>query len=124
MGAAARRFNYSNGVRGWLVSDRKGILASWDVRGFKVEAGIEGLTVEQGEILDFVVDANGDYESDNFRWAPSITQMLSREQTEQGMEPLVWSAADDFTGPQTEPLTAWERLAQVLLMTNEFAFVD
>jgi hypothetical protein len=30
----------------------------------------------------------------------------------------------DLHGPQAAPLDVWQRLAQVLLMTNEFAFVD
>jgi hypothetical protein len=39
----------------------------------------------------------------------------------------VWSAESGFTGPAAEapkPLTAWEKYLQVLLMANEFAFVD
>ena len=39
-------------------------------------------------------------------------------------EALVWSAAADFRGPAAQPLTAWEQYAQVLLLTNEFSFVD
>ena len=30
----------------------------------------------------------------------------------------------DFHGPLTPPLTRWQELAQVLLMSNEFMFVD
>jgi hypothetical protein len=33
-------------------------------------------------------------------------------------------SAADVRGPQPEPLPPWVRLAQVLLMTNEFAYVD
>jgi hypothetical protein len=36
----------------------------------------------------------------------------------------VWNASEDFGGPAPQPLTARERLAQVLLLTSEFAFVD
>ena len=35
-----------------------------------------------------------------------------------------WSFADAFQGPQPTPQTPWEMLAQVLLMSNEFVFVD
>ena len=37
------------------------------------------------------------------------------------------SAATEFRGPEAKPrktLTAWERYAQVLLLANEFMFVD
>ena len=124
MSAAAWRFNYSNGVRGWVVSDRKGVLANWTAQGVKVSTDIEGLKVEPGEVIDFVVDARDDYVQDDFTWAPEIEQMLTAEEKKQGMEAVRWSASDDFRGPVDEPLTSWERLAQVLLLTNEFAFVD
>jgi hypothetical protein len=38
-----------------------------------------------------------------------------------------WSASTEFRGPEAKPrktLTAWERYAQVLLLANEFMFVD
>ena len=124
MGATPERFDYSNGIRGWVVSDRQGVLASLTARGFKVSTDIDGLLVERGEIIDFVVDSRGDYEMDDFNWAPSIEQLLSDEEKESGMATQSWSAQDDFRQPETLPLTSWERLAQVLLMTNEFAFVD
>ena len=76
------------------------------------------------KIIDFVVDSKGDYEMDDFNWAPSIEQLLSDEEKENGMAARRWSAKDDFRQPETLRLTTWERLAQVLLMTNEFAFVD
>ena len=124
MGAAAWRFNYSNGVRGWVVSDRKGVLANWIAQGVKVSTDIEGLKVEPEEVIDFVVDARDDYVQDNFSWAPEIEQLLTADQKKDGMESQRWSASDDFRGPVDEPLTSWERLAQVLLLTNEYAFVD
>jgi hypothetical protein len=37
-----------------------------------------------------------------------------------------WNAKQDFSGPKEipSPLNAWEKYAQVLLMSNELAFVD
>ena len=35
-----------------------------------------------------------------------------------------WSAKNDFTGPSPQPHSVWARYAQVLLETNEFAFID
>ena len=32
--------------------------------------------------------------------------------------------SSDFAGPPPQPLDVWARYAQVLLQTNEFAFVD
>jgi hypothetical protein len=120
-----QRFHLTNGIRGWVVSSRHGVLASWtfdppeprtefkasEVR--KVETRLNAVTVQPGDTIDFVVDSRDDYESDDFQWAPTIR---CGNQT--------WTAAEGFAPPPSPPLTAWEQLAQVLLLTNEFAFVD
>ena len=113
VGAIGKRFDYSNGVRGWIVSDRQGVLGQWALKNGKAETAISGIEVRNGEKIAFVVDDRGDDESDNFSWAPVI------EHGEQK-----WDAAADFTGPTAAPLTGWEAYAQALLATNEFAFVD
>ncbi len=50
-----------------------------------------------------------------FLWAPVITADGAK-----------WDARAEFTGPMPPPalLTPWEQYAQVLLLANEFAFVD
>ena len=113
VGAIGKRFDYSNGVRGWIVSDRQGILAQWTLKNGKAETALSGIEVRNGEKIAFVVDDRGDDESDNFTWAPVI---------EHGKQK--WDAAVDFAGPAPAPLTAWEAYTQALLATNEFAFVD
>ena len=124
LGDQGRRFDYSNGVRGWLVSSERGVLASWVVRGFEAETVIKSLDLVEGEQLDFVVDSLADYESDSFRWSPRIEEVLMAQQRESGMEPQSWSAEEGFPRRHERPLTTSERYAQVLLMTNEFAFRD
>ncbi len=95
------------------MSSRHGELASWTVNGISAETRLNGLAVEKGDTLDFIVDAGRDPENDGFGWAPVLK---SGEQT--------WSASGDFAGPKPQPLNVWARYAQVLLQTNEFAFVD
>ena len=121
MGELARRFDHSNGVRGWIVSSERGALATWNVKGLEVETGIRNLDVAEGEHLDFVVDALGDYEADAFKWSPEIEEVLSAEQGRSGLEPQAWSAEEGFPPMRENPLTPLEQYAQVLLMTNEFA---
>jgi hypothetical protein len=104
---------YGDGVRGRIVSSRHGELASWAVNGSSAETKLNGITVEKGDTIDFIVDSRHDPENDAFNWAPVIK---SGEQT--------WNASNDFSGPRPEPLNVWARYAQVLLETNEFAFVD
>jgi hypothetical protein len=104
---------YGDGVRGRIISSRLGELASWSVNGSSAETKLNGITVQPGDTIDFIVDARVDPESDGFGWAPSVKQ-----------GDKTWSAKDDFAGPASKPLNAWARYAQVLLETNEFAFVD
>jgi hypothetical protein len=104
---------YGDGVRGRIVSSRHGELASWSVNGSKAETKMDGIKVEKGDTISFVVDARLDPENDGFAWAPVIK---CAEQT--------WSAKSDFAGPPPQTLDVWARYAQVLLETNEFAFVD
>jgi hypothetical protein len=104
---------YGDGVRGRIVSSRHGELASWRVNGSGAETKLDGIKVQRGDVISFIVDAQLDPENDGFRWAPTIK---SGSRT--------WSAKDDFAGPASESLPVWARYAQVLLETNEFAFVD
>ena len=124
MGAQSRRFGHSNGVRGWIISSKRGALATWTVKGFEAETTIRNLDVSDGELLDFAVDSLGDYEADGFTWSPQIEEVLTEEQRQSGAEPRAWSAEQGFPPPGEEPLSPVEQYAQILLMTNEFAFLD
>jgi hypothetical protein len=104
---------YGDGVRGRVVSSRTGELASWSVNGSSAETKLNGIVVEAGDTIDFIVDARNDPENDGFGWSPSVT-----------FGDQIWNARNDFAGPAPEPLDVWARYAQVLLQTNEFAFVD
>ena len=124
VGSQSRRFNYSNGVLGWIVSSRRGVVANWIVRGYEAETAVKNLDVEEGEHLDFVVDSLEDYESDSFSWAPRIVELVPEDQRSAGMEPQAWTSEEGFAESVEEEFTALEQHAQVLLMTNEFAFRD
>ncbi len=104
---------YGDGVRGRIVSSRHGELASWSINGSSAETRLSGVTVEKGDTIDFVVDAKSDPENDGFTWAPVVRV---GEQS--------WNAKDNFAGPAAQLLSVWARYAQVLMETNEFAFVE
>jgi len=110
-----------DGVRGRIVSSRHGELGVWVVANNKAATSFDRLEVEMGDQIDFVVDRLKTLEFDSFLWAPVITAS-----GDSGSKPKKWSAQSDFQGPVEQPdlLGDWERLAQVLLMSNELAFVD
>ena len=91
------------------------------MNGSGAETKLNGINIEKGDTLDFIVDGRADSENDGFRWAPTIKMIRTNESVP---KETAWSARDDFRGPTPQPLTVWERYAHVLLETNEFAFVD
>ena len=113
MPSASPAVPFGDGVRARIVSSRHGELASWVLNGTSAETKLAGLKVEAGDTIDFIVDSRQDPENDGFNWAPQIK-----------LGDQAWNAKEDFAGPTPKALTAWERYAQVLLETIEFAFVD
>ncbi len=104
---------YGDGVRGRIVSSRRGLLGEFFANGKSVETAAKIENVEPGDIVDFLVDNWNDPERDNFAWG-LVLEMGGKE----------WSPKEEFRGPPAQKLDVWARYAQVLLQSNEFAFVD
>jgi hypothetical protein len=104
-----------DGVRGFILSSRHGELKAASVHKSKADMSATNIVLQAGDTLDFIVDIGGTLNSDQFLWAPVITA-----------EGTKWDARAEFDGPRPAPvyLTPWEQYAQVLLLANEFAFVD
>jgi hypothetical protein len=113
-----------DGVVGRIVSSRSGLLGEWKTHHGDSNTKLEEFQMIAGEFLDFVVDCGEGDNSDSFEWSPTISLVAS------GGGPMAsrssWSAKADFAGPTApnRPLNSWERLAQALLASNEFVFVD
>jgi hypothetical protein len=106
-----------DGVRGFLSSNRHGLIQAAEAHDSRSGLGAEALEVRAGDVIDFVVDIREGLNSDQFLWAPVITEVGPDE-------PTTWDARADFSGDSTPGLGPWEQLAQVLLMSNEFSFVE
>ena len=108
-----------DGIRARLVSSRSGLLGEWILHNQKAEAKADAVPVQPGDTLDFLVDIHGTLNSDNFKWSPAIKMVVGTDGE--------WSAKREFCGPTQPPpppLSAWEQYAQVILLSNEFLFVD
>ncbi len=83
---------------------------------------VASLSVAPGETIDFVVDCRQSDDSDSFSWAP----VIRTKQVAGSANSLVqlWHSVNDFSGPAPARSSAWEQLAQALLVSNEFVFVD
>lgn len=110
-----------NGVAGYIVSSREGVLWSDAVHNGGKPAGAEKVEVLAGDTLDFVVDSRDNTGFDSFSWSPRVLVIEAKQDAATRRE---WSVAQEFSGPPPAPLSVWERYAQALLMTNEFLFVD
>ncbi len=116
-GRAHRAAEAGNGVLARVVSSRQGQLGEWIIEAkTAVPAAIESIVLKQGETLDFVVESRGEDNSDGFEWRALL-------RTAEGVE---YSSKAQFQGPEEAKrhLLPWEKYAQILLQTNEFAFVD
>jgi hypothetical protein len=116
-GRVHRKAEVGNGVLARLVSSRQGQLAEWVIE--PKQAGnppVSSVDLKAGESLDFVVESRGDENSDSFEWRATL----------RAADGAMFNSQAQFHGPlaDSRPLTAWEKFAQVLLETNEFAFVD
>ncbi|MGJ8695514.1 MAG: DUF1549 and DUF1553 domain-containing protein [Verrucomicrobiaceae bacterium] len=101
-----------NGVRGRLMRSDGEVLGEWPVGpAGEVSTEVGGIVVGAGEELWFVVDSRGDQGFDSFQWSPRLMD---------GAEEVA-HAASGFCGPGLEPMA---QLAQVLLLSNEFFFID
>ncbi|MBA3846878.1 MAG: DUF1553 domain-containing protein, partial [Planctomycetes bacterium] len=117
-GTLKRPETQGDGIAGRIVASGAGVLAAWTVATGEVATAIERLAVHRGDHIDFVVDACGDDGWDTFHWAPVITAIDDQDGE--------WKAAEAYAGPPevVAALTPWEKYAQALLMSNEFAFID
>jgi hypothetical protein len=80
---------------------------------------IEPINVLAGDTIDFAVDIDQLLNSDQFLWQITVEAMEPAEQ-----QPSRWNSEADFPKPVNPTLTPMEQLAQVLLCSNEFLFVD
>jgi hypothetical protein len=109
-----------DGVVARIVSSRSGLLGEFTVLHRTQAVNVERVEVRQGDTIDFIVEAGGNDGFDSFEWAPEL-RTVNDTRGERA-----WLARTDFSGPRTwpAPLNPWERLAQALLASNEFSFVD
>ena len=103
-----------DGVRAFILSSRSGELRSVSVHQSTADMSVS-ITVKAGETIDFIVDIGGTLSYDQFLWVPVVK-----------VGTVTHDARKEFSGPNPESqyLTPWEQYAQVLLLSNEFAFVD
>jgi hypothetical protein len=120
-----------DGVRGRIVSSRSGPIGEWTVEVKKkgeaakpMTTKAEGIAVHAGDTIDFVVDLRSTQENDEFTWTIDVKLESAERSSNAAGDVTNWNSAATFRKPRPTPLGIWARYAQVLLMSNEFVFVD
>jgi hypothetical protein len=111
-----------------LIAGKK-VLGPWTLHQKSVDTNLEKIQLKQGQTIDFVVDIAGQLGFDSFVWSPEIkTQSLSLTAAsgEKPEQPPArqWNYSRDFRKPEPVRITPWQSLAQILLLSNEFQFID
>ena len=110
-----------DGIHAAIVHSTEGILSDFALHHDTLEMNHSDIKFTAGQTLDFVVDIKQVLNSDQYLWPVTIGEVIATQPTDEG---LVWDSEQDFPNPEPQQLSGWEQLAQVLLCSNEFMFVD
>jgi mono/diheme cytochrome c family protein len=126
-GTFAHLSDKGDGIRARIIGPDNQPLGEWKALNDKHETTVKRVRVPAGGVIDFVVDCVKTTASDAYQWTPKI-EAIAEAGSSAGNAPAadaeVWDARADFAPPPPPPLGPWEQLAQALLLTNEFLFVD
>ncbi len=107
----------SDGVVGAVFKNAGERLGAWHVEPQgNAATHLDEIPLKRGDSLEFVVACGQRENHDSFLWNPGVRDVETR---------ATWVASEGFAG-QKPPSEAsrWEQLAQALLASNEFAFID
>ena len=116
-----------DGVDIYVVSSREGLLKTVGrAEPGSMDIHVENLQIKSGDVIDLVVAPRKDNAFDDFSWSPRIVEVGT---TASGSPYAANEWRSDEAFSRSVPywqggLDPWEQLAQVLLMSNEFMFVD
>jgi cytochrome c553 len=116
-----------DGIQAWVLHSRTGLLQERYLKpGQGHEFRIENVEVKAGDILTFAAGRGGNENSDSYHWTPRI-----EIQDSPGAPYTVWTdSARDFMSSGKWPVdlprpqSPLSQLAHVLIISNEFQFVD
>ncbi len=116
-----------DGVLANVISSRHGLQGTWIAQHGEATTSVPEVAVSAGDTIDFVVDCRESHSHDGYQWKPKIRV---KSATDNGLEKdFAWNATREFAKASQSQLPApkidpWVELSQVLLLSNEFTFVD
>jgi len=119
-----------DGVRGMIIHSQPYKVAKeiWkqDSRRNRRGSNVGNITVNRGDSIFFLVHHRDYTYQDFFKWDPviKVTDEVLAKRKDQ-LRVSEWRSSDDFAGTgYDKALSPWEKYLQVLLLSNELAFVD
>ena len=101
-----------------LILHNGSLMGEWDCKTKTISTSCENIEVKAGDYIDMVVDAKANPTSDSFEW-PLEMQLKANSKVEE------FSTVDSFFDKKTvKEYSCWDGLTQVLMMSNEFLYVD
>lgn len=100
-----------------LASDNRLLAETIATNGTQTIAAA-GIQLKAGQFIDFVVDCRTNPGHDSFRSKFVVTQAVD------GQPARIWNSELDFREAPAPRQDPWAQLAQTLLLTNEFSFID
>jgi len=105
-----------DGVRGTVVINGNQRVGQWTVFHGEARTDIQSIDVAEGQTIDLITDCLSNPNHDSFNWTVTIRyQDGDRESYESDKQ---------LPTPVPQPLDSWQLLAQAILASNEFAFID
>ncbi|MCX6851732.1 MAG: DUF1549 and DUF1553 domain-containing protein [Verrucomicrobia bacterium] len=113
-----------DGIRSFISHSQQGRLHAGRLHQGSADLNFDTLAFKAGETLDFVVDIGEVLNSDQFLWSMRIHQTGTVGAGGDDVPAQTWDAEKDFAAQPRSQLNGWEQLVQVLMLANEFMFVD
>lgn len=113
-----------DGISGYALAADGTVLWRGSAHNNSTPSGFENFQVKAGDTIDLVVDCGTDTGFDSFTWHPRIQVTAAADGNNAAGREREWLARLGFQGPPPAPIEPWGKYAQVLLMSNEFMFVD
>lgn len=122
-GSIQHKSDKGDGVRAWILAEKADQSPHWIAENGSSDTLAARINVNRGDHIDLVVDCRTSPDYDSFTWDSTINYLHPDEHEAPLQE---WNTAEQFSGPseKIQPLAPLEKLAQVLLVSNEFFFID
>lgn len=109
-----------DGIRAWVIHNGQRVLFEQRVHRSQADCHLKNVSVNKDDTIDFVVDIADTLNSDQHLWSPKIVRV---DPVPSEPHRVRWESQVDFRGPETANLSPLAQWIQVLLMSNEAAFL-